>query len=100
LYESQEATFRIEHGTKDWFHIGKGIIKAVYCHPVYLTYIQSTNARLAEAQAEIRWLGEISITSDIQMTPPLWQEVKKWPPTPLFLPGESPGQRSLVGYSS
>ena len=55
------------------------------------------NASLVEAQAGIRLLGEISITSDMQMTPPLWQEVKKWPPTPLFLPGESPGQRSLVG---
>ena len=43
LYVGQEATARIGHGTTDWFQIGKGVIKAVYCHPVYLNYMQSTS---------------------------------------------------------
>ena len=41
LYASQEATVRTEYGTTDWFQIGKGVVKAVYCHPTYLTYMQS-----------------------------------------------------------
>ena len=58
----------------------KEYIKAVYCHPAYLTYMQSTsmtNAGLEEAQAGIKSAGEISITSNMQMTPPLWQKVKR-----------------------
>ena len=43
LYASQEATVRTGDGTTDWFQIGKGVVKAVYCHPAYLTYIQSTS---------------------------------------------------------
>ena len=43
LYAGQEATVRTGHGTTDWFQIGKEIVKAVYCHPVYLTYTQSTS---------------------------------------------------------
>ena len=43
LYAGQEATVRTGHGTTDWFQIGKGVLKAVYCHPVYLTYMQSTS---------------------------------------------------------
>ena len=43
LYAGQEAAVRSGHGTTDWFQIGKGVIKAVYCHPVYLTYMQSTS---------------------------------------------------------
>ena len=42
LYAGQEATDRTGHGTTDWFQIGKEYVKAVYCHPVYLTYMQST----------------------------------------------------------
>ena len=42
LYAGQEATVRTGHGTTDWFQIGKEYIKAVYCHPAYLTYMQST----------------------------------------------------------
>ena len=42
LYAGQEATVRTGHGTTDWFQIGKGALKkAVYCHPAYLTYMQS-----------------------------------------------------------
>ena len=43
LYADQEATVRTGHGTTDWFQIGKGVVKAVYCHPAYLTYMQSTS---------------------------------------------------------
>ena len=53
---------------------GKEYVKAVYCHPAY--YMQSTSARLDEAQPGIRLLGEISITSDMQITLPLWQKAK------------------------
>ena len=41
LYAGQEETARTEHGTTDWFQIGKKYIKAVYCHPAYLTYMQN-----------------------------------------------------------
>ena len=43
LYAGREATVRTRHGTTDWFQIGKGVVKAVYCHPAYLTYMQSTS---------------------------------------------------------
>ena len=43
LYAGQEATVRTGQGTTDWFQIGKGYVKAVYCHPAYLTYMQSTS---------------------------------------------------------
>ena len=56
---------------------GKEYIKAVYCHTPYLTYIQSTSCEMLgwmKHKLESRLLGEISITSDMQMTPPLWQK--------------------------
>ena len=43
LYAGQEATVRTGHGTTDCFQIGKGVVKAVYCHPAYLTSMQSTS---------------------------------------------------------
>src|SRR5574340_726899 len=43
LYAGQEATVRTGRGTTDWFQTGKKYVKAVYCHPVYLTYMQSTS---------------------------------------------------------
>jgi len=79
LYVGQEATVRTGHGTTDWFQIGKGECKAVYSHPAYLTYMQSTSCKMLrwlKHKLESRLLGEISITSDMQMTPPLWQKVK------------------------
>ena len=60
--------------------LGKEYIRAVYCHPAYLIYMQSTSCEMLgwmKNKLESRLLGEISITSDIQMTPPLWQKVKK-----------------------
>ena len=59
---------------------GKECIKAVYCHPAYLTYMQSTSHKMPgwmKHKLETRSPGEISITSDMQITPPLWQKVKK-----------------------
>ena len=59
---------------------GKEYVKAVYCHPAYLTYMQSTSYEMPgwmKHKLESRLPGEISITSDTQMTPPLWQKVKK-----------------------
>ena len=59
---------------------GKEYIKAVYCHPAYLTSMQSTSCEILDwmkHKLESRWPGEISITSDMQMTPPLWQKVKR-----------------------
>ena len=60
--------------------LGNEYIKAVYCHPTYLTYMQSTSWETlgwSKHKLESRLPGEISITSDMQMTPPLWQKVKK-----------------------
>ena len=76
----QEATVRIGHGTTDWFQIGKGVCQSCILSPClfnfYAEYIMR-NAGLDEAQLESRLPGEISITSDIQMTPPLWQKVRR-----------------------
>ena len=58
----------------------KEYIKAVYCHPAYLTYMQSTSWETLgwkKHKLESRFPGEIPITSDMQMTPPLWQKVKR-----------------------
>ena len=66
LYVGQEATVRTGHGTTDWFQIGKEYVKAVYCHPAYLTYMQSTSCKMLgwkKHKLESRLPGEISITS-------------------------------------
>ena len=60
--------------------LGKEYVKAVYCHPAYLIYMQSTSCEMPgwmKHKLESRLLGEIKITSDIQMTLPLWQKAKK-----------------------
>ena len=60
--------------------LGKECVKAVYCHPAYLTYMQSTSCEMLgwmKHKLESRLLGEISITSDMQMTQHLWQKAKK-----------------------
>ena len=59
--------------------LGKENIKAVYCQPAYLTYIQSTSCKMPgwmKHKLESRFLGELAITSDMQMSPPLWQKGK------------------------
>ena len=61
------------------FKLGKEYVKAVYFHPVYLTYKKSTSYEIPgwiKHKLESRLQGEISITSDMQMTPPLWQKAK------------------------
>ena len=58
----------------------KDYVKAVYYHHAYLTYMQSTSWEMLgwrKQKPDSRLLGEIRITSDMQMTPPLWQKVKK-----------------------
>ena len=65
LYAGQEATVRTGCGTMDWFQIGKEYIKAVYCHPAYLTYMQNTSCEMLgwmKHKLESRLPGEISIT--------------------------------------
>ena len=73
---------QLEMDMKQWIgsKLGKECVKAVYCHPAYLTYMQSTSwetLRWIKHKLESRFLGEISITSDMQMTPPLWQKVRR-----------------------
>ena len=71
-----ELNMKQQTGSKS----GKEYVKAVYCHPAYLTYMQNTSCEMPDLmkhKPESRLLGEISITSDMQMTPPLWQKVKR-----------------------
>ena len=79
LYAGQEATVRTGHRTTDWFQIGKRVHQGCILSPclfnLYAEYIMR-NAGLEEAQAGIKIAGEISITSDVQITPPLWQKAK------------------------
>ena len=80
LYADQEATVRTVYGKTDCFQIGKGVhqgcILSSYLFNFYAEYIMR-NAGLDEAQTGSRLPGEISITSDMQMIPPLWQKVKR-----------------------
>ena len=80
LYKGQEATVITGHGTTDWFQIGKGVqqgrVLSTCLFNLYAEYIMR-NVGLEEAKLESRLLGEISIPSDMQMTPPLWQKAKR-----------------------
>ena len=79
LYARQEATVRTGHGTTDWFQIGKGVCQGCILSPCLFDssaeYIMR-NAGLDEAQAGIKIAGRNIKTSNMQMTPPLWQKVK------------------------
>ena len=80
LCAGQETTVRTGHGTTDWFQTEKEYVKAVYCHPAYLTSMQSTSSEMMDwkkHKLESRLPAEISITSDMQITSPLWQKVKR-----------------------
>ena len=71
-----QAGFRKGRGSRDQI----ANIKAVYCHPAYLTYMKGTSCKMPgwmKPKLESRLSGEISITLDIQMTSPLWQKVKR-----------------------
>ena len=75
LCAGQEATVGTRHGAMAWFQLGKGIYHSVYCHPAYLTDMQSTSCELLgwmKHRLDSRLTGEISVTSDMQMTPFLW----------------------------
>ena len=80
LYASQEATVRTRQGPTDWFQIGKGVRQGCILSPclfnLYAEYIMEMLG-WRKHKLESRLLGEISITSDMQMTPPLWQKVKR-----------------------
>ena len=80
LYVGQETTVRTQHGTTDWLKLGKEYVKAVYCHHAYVTFVQRTSSEMLywmKHKLESRLPVEISITSGMQMTPPLWKKVKK-----------------------
>ena len=73
---------QLEPDMKQWTSskLGKEYVKTVYCHPAYLSYMQNASCEMLgwmKHKLESRLPGEISITSDMQMTPPLWQKAKK-----------------------
>ena len=79
LYAGQEATVRTGHGKTDWFQIGKGLHQAVYCHPAYLTFMQSTSWEMLgwrKHKLESGLPGEISISSDTTLMAESEEEVK------------------------
>ena len=78
LYAGQEATVRTGHGTTDWFQIGKGVCQGCILSPcLFNFYAEYIMLGWRQHRLESRLIGERSITSDMQMTPPLWQKVKK-----------------------
>ena len=80
LYAGQEATVRTGHGTTEWFQIGKGVCQGSILSPCLFNYMQSTSWEMLgwkKHKLESRLPGEISRTSDMRMTPPLWQKVKR-----------------------
>ena len=73
---------QLELDREEWTgsKLGKEYVKTVYCHPAYLAYMQSTSYEMPGCmnhKLESRLPGEISITSDMQVTPPLWQKAKR-----------------------
>ena len=85
-HAGQEETHRTRHGTMNWkiwnelSKFGKEYVKVEYCHLVYLTYMQRTSSKMSawiKQKLESILPGEISITSDLQTTPPLWQKAKR-----------------------
>ena len=78
LVKEQQSEPDVEKWTDS--KLGKEYIKAVYCHPAYLSYMQSTSCEMLgwmRHKLESRLPGEISVTSDVQMTPLLWLKVKR-----------------------
>ena len=80
VYAGQETTVRTGHETTEWFQIGKGVRQGCILSPclysLYAEYIMR-NVGLEVDKLEPRLLGEISVTSEMQMTPTLWQKVKR-----------------------
>ena len=81
LYAGREATVRTGHGRTDWFQIGKGVRQGCILSPglfnLYAEYIMRNTGLEEMHKLESRLPGEISITSDMQMAPHLWQKAKK-----------------------
>ena len=80
LYEVKKQQLELHMEQQAGSKLGKEYVKAVYCHSAYLTYMQSTSHEMLDwmkHKLESRLPGEISINSDMQMTPPLWQKVKR-----------------------
>ena len=80
LYAGQEATVRTGHGTTDWFQIRKGVHQGCILSPCLFTSMQTISCEMPgwiKHKLDSRLLREISVTSDMQMTPPLWQNVKR-----------------------
>ena len=76
----KKQQLELDMGQQTGSKLRKEYDKPVYCHPAYLTYMQSTSCEMPgwmKQKLESRLPGEISVTSDMQMTPPLWQKVKK-----------------------
>ena len=106
LYVGQEATVKTGHGTTNWFQIKKGVCQGCILSPclfnLYAEYIMK-KAGLEEAQAGIKIAGrninKLRYADDTDLMAESEEELRsrKWQPTPVFLPGESQGQESLVG---
>ena len=77
LYVGQQTTFRTRHEKWTGSKLGKEYVKAVYCHPAYLTYMQSTSCEMPSWVTHKLKSGLPGEISNMQMTPPLWQKVKK-----------------------
>ena len=78
--QAKKQQLELDTGQQTDAKSGKEYIKAVYCHPAYLTYMQSTSCEIPgwmKHKLESRLQGEISVTLDMQMTPPLWQKAKR-----------------------
>ena len=76
----KQQQLELEMEQQNGFKLEKKYIKALYCHPAYLIYMQSSSCEMPgwmKHKLESRLLGEISITSDMQMTPPLWHKANK-----------------------
>ena len=80
LYAGQGEQLELHMEQQTGSKLGNEYLKAIYCHPAYLTYMQSTPCKMPgwiKHKLKSRFLREISITSDMHMTPPLWQKEKK-----------------------
>ena len=80
LYAGQEAQLELDMEQQTGSKLGKEYVKAVYCHPAYLTYMHSTSYEMPgwmKHKLESKLQREISITSDMRMTSPLWLKMKR-----------------------
>ena len=79
-HAGQKATVRTRHGVTDWFKVGNGVSQGCILSPCLFNFMQRTSCKMPgwmKLKLESGLPGEISITSDMQMTPPLWKKVKR-----------------------